>query len=79
MKAWLITAEWCSPCKELEEDKKNLPPGVEVVDADKNMEFCQKNKIMAVPTLLFEDGSRVVGVNQIKEKLKEMRGDGHGN
>lgn len=70
-------AEWCGPCKMqdpiLDEMKKKFEGKVtfKKIDVDKEGEFANKYKVMAVPTLIIEKNGNIfkkyVGVTRSKE------------
>jgi thioredoxin 1 len=76
-----IKAEWCGPCKQLSPIIDEISYEVHdqgvlvgVVDADENMDFCKKNNIRNIPTILiFKNGQivdRVAGIKSKKELLE---------
>jgi len=65
----IVTAEWCGPCKLLKKEIAESKVEVEYIDADKNMEFCNKNNIKSIPTLITENGNIVTSYSDILKKL----------
>ena len=63
----IITAEWCGPCKLLKKEIAEAKIEVEYINADKNMEFCNKNNIKSIPTLITENGNRLLTSRTPKE------------
>ena len=71
----LFTAVWCGPCHELEDIKNDPPDGLEIIDVDENMEEVEKHQIRAVPTLLKDDGTIVMGPKAIREELEKVKNE----
>ena len=65
----IITAKWCGPCKLLRKEIAEAKIEVEYIDADQNKEFCSKNGIKSIPTLITENGHIVTSYSEIIEKL----------
>ena len=73
-----FTAEWCSPCKFFKPTIQELIDegvDVEIIDIDSNQEEAVANKIMTVPSLIFQyndqDYARVSG-GLPKEEIKKL-------
>ena len=69
----LFTAGWCAPCQELNDIKENPPKGLEIIDVDKNPELVREKGIVAIPSLLKENGELVVGPAPIREEIEKLR------
>ncbi len=68
----VYSAEWCQPCKQVKAllDKNNI--NYEVVDIDSNSEEARALGIRGIPTLINDEGTRLVGAvtfKQIEETL----------
>lgn len=66
MKLYKFYSEMCAPCKRLSKILESLilPDGVELVPIDvyEQHEFAKENGILSVPTLMFEDGRKLTGL-----------------
>lgn len=65
----IVTAEWCGPCKALKAEIKNAKVEVEYIDADDNMDFCNKLGIKSIPTLITSEKEIITSYPEILEKL----------
>lgn len=71
-----FSAEWCMPCKMLEESLQAEPLSVEVeeVDVDANRDLAIEYSIRSVPTLVYiKEGreiARVTGAKSVAELQK---------
>jgi len=65
----IVTAEWCGPCKMLKGEIKNANIEVEYIDADDNMDFCNKLGITSIPTLITSEKEIIIGYPEILKKL----------
>ena len=68
-----FTAEWCKPCKSLNEILNRIETSIpiEVIDIDENMELATEYGIRSVPTMIMiEDNTilkKMVGLQTIQE------------
>ena len=76
-----FSAQWCAPCRALEETLSKVEDiTIENVDVDNNEELCEKYNIRSVPTLIFlnnenKEVERSVGnisLDAFYNKLKEL-------
>tara|TARA_R110001599_G_scaffold100119_3_gene256463 strand:+ start:603 stop:818 length:216 start_codon:yes stop_codon:yes gene_type:complete len=65
----IVTAQWCGPCKMLKGEIKNANIEVEYIDADDNMDFCNKLGITSIPTLITSEKEIITGYPEILKKL----------
>lgn len=73
-----FTAAWCAPCKFFKPTIQELIDegvDIEIIDIDSNQKEATSNKIMSVPSLIFqkngEDYARVSG-GLPKEEIKKI-------
>ena len=69
-KLLLFTASWCNPCKELKQWLADRDIHIDNVDIDTDNELIYKHGIKKVPSLLKDDGTVLVGREQIKPFLQ---------
>jgi len=79
MKIYFVHAEWCSPCKLMEKKLEQLTNGgiefdLVEIDVDKNIEFCRKNNITHIPTLIVEKDDKKIKIvgNKTLDEIKEL-------
>ena len=51
----------------------SLPNRVRKVDIEEQRELALHHQVMQIPMLVLEDGSRYLGIQDINNKLEEMR------
>jgi len=67
----LATGEFCGPCKLLKEQLNKAGIEVEYKDSVKDVSFFMDNKIKTIPTLIVDDGSKIIGAGQILSYLSK--------
>tara|TARA_R110000787_G_C13106934_1_gene413198 strand:- start:263 stop:478 length:216 start_codon:yes stop_codon:yes gene_type:complete len=65
----IVTAEWCGPCNMLKGEIRNAKIEVEYIDADNNMDFCNKHGIKSIPTLIISEKEIITSYPEILKKL----------
>ncbi len=69
-----VHAPWCNQCRGLEPTIKEviLETGVQLkdVNADKEMDFCEKKGIMGLPVVLISRGDKEVRIDGLVAKQK---------
>lgn len=78
MKLYKFYSATCVPCVRLSKILESLilPDGIELVPIDvyEQYEFAKENDILSVPTLMFEDGRKLVGLKTPREILEFIGG-----
>ncbi len=75
MKLLKVSAEWCSPCKQLQKVIDNagdkIPVEIENIDLDEDSKTAMKYNVRGVPTLILVDDTG----NEIKRNVGMMTED----
>lgn len=78
MKLYKFYSATCVPCARLSRILESLilPDGVELVpiNVHENYEFSKEHGVVSVPTLMFEDGRKLVGLKTPREILEFIGG-----
>lgn len=75
-----FSAEWCSPCKALARNLKDVDFPIEEIDIEENPELAAEYGVRSIPTLIFLDKeghtlSRIVGLvtkDVVLSKIEEF-------
>lgn len=81
MKVYKFYKNDCAPCYALQRilNHINIPEDIEIINMninlEENKELAKENKINKVPSLMFENGIKLVGLKTEEETLNFLKGE----
>jgi hypothetical protein len=78
LKLYKFYKDDCVPCRSLSKllSEIHIPENLEIVNINikENMDFTIQNKITGVPTLMYENGNKLIGLKPKEELLSFING-----